>query len=65
AQRRLYLLYTLSSSKYSISLNQPSQFLTEIKPELLTGRLELEGDEAYITINKDGERSYLPSIDDL
>ena len=65
AQRRLYLLYPLSSSKYSISLNQPSQFLKEIKPELLTGRLELEDDEAYITINTDGERSYLPSIEDL
>lgn len=63
AQRRLYLTYPISSSRYSVSLNQPSQFLQEIKKELLSGDLEDDEEESFINIDKDGNRSYLPSID--
>lgn len=65
AQRRIYLFYPLSSSRFSISLHQPSQFLKEINPELITGKLEIGDDEGYINVDDDGERGFLPSIDRL
>ncbi len=65
AQRRLYLLYPLSTSRYTVGLNQPSQFLQEIDPQMLNGTLELDDSERYINVDEDGNRSYLPSIDRL
>ena len=65
AQRRLYLSYPLSSSRFSISLNQPSQFLRELDQKLIVGKLENNDEERYIDVDDDTERGFLPSIDKL
>lgn len=65
AQRRLYLVYPLSSSRFNMSLHQPSQFLREIGGGLITGKLDTDEDEGYINMDDDGEQSFLPSVDDL
>ncbi|MFH0873241.1 MAG: ATP-dependent helicase [Candidatus Komeilibacteria bacterium] len=64
AKRRLYLSYPVSNSSYSLNINQPSDFLREIRSELLTGDIA-DNENDIIELDSDGERSYLPSIDRL
>jgi DNA helicase-2/ATP-dependent DNA helicase PcrA len=64
AKRRLYLSYPISGSSYSLSLNQPSDFIREINQRLLSGD-NFSHDSDIIEIGSDGERSFLPSIDRL
>ncbi len=64
AKRRLYLSYPISGSSYSLSLNQPSDFIREINQKFLSGD-NFSHDSDIIEIGSDGERSFLPSIDRL
>ncbi len=62
AKKRLYFSYPISGSSYSLSINQPSEFLRQIETRLLAGdSLGLRHD-IMSDASGDGEFSYLPDV---
>ena len=59
AKKELYISYPVSSSSYSLSLNQPSDFLYDINPEALAGqKMSDEATQAW----DDDDVQYLPEV---